>query len=569
LKRRNRKETIQNVTKEKGGHILKPDAIDGPLLKELMASGTAVLYNHKSEVDALNVFPVPDGDTGTNMYLTFQAAFRELSNNKSLQVVDLLEAAAYGALMGARGNSGVIVSQFFRGFVKAIPKGTLVLTKKELAQGINGAANLAFKAVRHPVEGTILTVIKSMADYAGEKANDSSGLPEYAVNIYHHAVEILAKTPDMLPVLKQAGVVDAGGQGLVYFVKGIADCLNGVVVDTDTTRAAVAPAPVNVVTLNSFTDNELLPEEEINFQYCTEFILKGKKLDLEYIKNSLSPHGDCLLVVGEAETAKIHIHTNNPGIILDFAVRLGDMYEIQINNMVEQSQQRLAKKVLEGSPLNKLGIVAVAAGDGMERIFKSLGVQCVVNGGQTMNPSVEDLAKAVSNVNASNVIILPNNSNIIMTANHVQDLVQKPVRVIPTNTIPEGLAALICFDPEAGLDENVTAMSEKSTQVVTGEITYAVRGCKLGDLDIRQGDIIGLIDGEIATFGDTPERVVEETLRKIPAIHGGLVSLYYGSDISAAAAQELLTRLETQFSDTEFELYYGGQPLYYYLFSVE
>jgi DAK2 domain fusion protein YloV len=547
---------------------LKLEKIDGDLLREFMASGVAALYSHKSEVDALNVFPVPDGDTGTNMYLTFQAAFRELGNNRSNRVVELLEAAAYGALMGARGNSGVIVSQFFRGFVKALPKNTEFLAKTEIALGIEGAANLAFKAVRHPVEGTILTVVRAVADYAKEIVNDAAEFPEYLNNLYQHAVSVLAKTPEMLPVLKQAGVVDAGGQGLVYFIKGIVDRLNGEAVDVSL-AALKSSTEAKVVTFNSFTDNEQLPEEEINFQYCTEFILKGLNLDLEYIKNSLAPHGDCMLVVGDAATAKIHIHTDNPGIVLDFAVRLGDLFEIQINNMVEQSRQRLVKQSEIEDGGNSIGIVAVAAGAGMERIFKSLGVQIVVNGGQTMNPSVEELAKAVSQLRAAKVIILPNNSNIIMTANNVNQLTAKEVRVVPTDSVPEGLAALMSFNPEIGIEENVINMNEKSSQVVTGEITYAVRGCRFGDLNIGEGDLIGLIDGEIATFGSNLEQIVLDTLKKIPAANGGLVSLYYGAEINPVSAQDLLNRLEKEFVDTEFELYYGGQPLYYYMFSVE
>jgi DAK2 domain fusion protein YloV len=545
---------------------LKLETIDGILLREIMASGTTALNYHKAEVDALNVFPVPDGDTGTNMYLTFQAAFRELSNNRSNRVPDLLESAAYGALMGARGNSGVIVSQFFRGFVKAIPNETILLTKTEIALGIEGAANLAFKAVRHPVEGTILTVVRAMADYATEKVTDVSDLPEYLTNIYQQGVNVLAKTPEMLPVLKQAGVVDAGGQGLICFVKGIVDLLNGET--TDTTAVKIETGP-KVVTLNTFTDNEMLPEEEINFQYCTEFILKGLNLDLEYIKNSLSPHGDCMLVVGDSQTVKIHIHTNNPGIVLDFAVRLGDLYEIQINNMVEQSRQRLVKQNTGKDESGAIGIVAVATGDGMEQIFKSLGVQHVVSGGQTMNPSVEDLVNAVAKLKAANVIILPNNSNIIMTANHVNDLIAKEVRVVPTNSVPEGLATLMSFNSELSLDENIINMNEKLSRVITGEITYAVRDCQLGDLNIGQGDIIGLINGEIATFGAEPEQIVEATLRKISTTNGGLVSIYYGAEVNAVTAQDLLNRLEKAFPDTEFELYYGGQPLYYYMFSVE
>jgi DAK2 domain fusion protein YloV len=533
-----------------------------------MASGVSCLRSYKNEVDALNVFPVPDGDTGTNMYLTFQSALREMSKNPSSKIIDRLESAAYGALMGARGNSGVIVSQFFRGFVKALPKEVNVILKSEIVKGLNGASNLCYQAVRKPVEGTILTVIKEMAKYAADNEDKPTTLNEFLKGIYRYAIEVLEKTPDMLPVLKQAGVVDAGGQGLVYFIKGIIQYL-----DEETVEITTEPAvdTDKIISLTPYIDGDSLPEGEITFQYCTEFILKGKKLDLEDLKNSLSPHGDCLLVVGDENTAKIHIHTNNPGIILDLAVRLGDMSEIQINNMVEQSKQRLAKRVIAANnPGNlKIGIVVIVSGDGIERIFRSLGAQVIVNGGQTMNPSIEQLTKAVSQLTSPEVIILPNNSNIIMTANHVQDLVSQKVHVVPTHSIPEGLAAIMSFAEDINIDDNVTRMTEKCNSIITGEVTYAVRDVKLGDLDIKQGSIIGLVNGEILNFGDNPEIVIETGLQKISSARSGLISIYYGSEVTSVSAQALLNKLEQNFPEAEIELYYGGQPLYYYLFSIE
>jgi DAK2 domain fusion protein YloV len=544
--------------------ILQLDVINGSLLKQLMASGTACLGTHKSEVDALNVFPVPDGDTGTNMFLTFQSALREVTQNPSDNVSDILESAAYGALMGARGNSGVIVSQFFRGFVKALPKGLEHISKLEIEKGLNGASTLCFQAVRQPVEGTVLTVIKEIAKYASENLTKKSTLDSYIKNIYKHANQILAQTPEMLPILKKAGVVDAGAQGLVYFFKGIILYLDGQEIPSENGITT----PVKVTSVAPYTDDDLL-EEEINFQYCTEFILKGKQLDLEYIKNSLNPHGDCLLVVGDENTAKIHLHTNNPGIILDFAVRLGDLSEIQIHNMIEQSQQRLAKKLIDGNSTRQIGIVAVAAGDGLERIFRSLGVQVVVNGGQTMNPSIEDLTKAVSSLSSSKVIILPNNGNIIMTANHVHELTPKEVKVIPTQSIPEGLAAMMNFSDERPLEENATRMAEKCNTIITGEVTYAVRSFQFNDQEIKQGDNIGLVNGEIVACDGTPELVVEKLLKSVPAANSGLISIYYGHEVTATTAQDLLNTLEESFPQAEIELYYGGQPLYHYLLSVE
>jgi DAK2 domain fusion protein YloV len=531
-----------------------------------MASGTACLFAHKTEVDALNVFPVPDGDTGTNMYLTFQSALREANQNSSNNLNDILESAAYGALMGARGNSGVIISQFFRGFVKALPNELEHISKLEIEKGLNGASVLCFQAVRQPVEGTVLTVIKEIAKYASENLTQKATLESYIKNIYNHANLVLAQTPEMLPVLKKAGVVDAGAQGLVYYLKGIVQHLNGEEFENISSESVY---PVKVMSVGQFPDNELLVDEEINFQYCTEFILKGKQLDLEYIKNSLSPHGDCLLVVGDENNTKIHLHTNNPGIILDFAVRLGDLSEIQINNMVEQNQKRLAQRNMDNSSNRQIGIVAVTAGDGLERIFRSLGVQCIVNGGQTMNPSIEDLTKAVSALSSSKVIILPNNSNIIMTASHVQELTTKEVKVIPTQSIPEGLAAIMNFSDERPLEENAERMAEKSSTIITGEVTYAVRGFQFNDQQIKQGDNIGLVNGEIVACSATPEQVVENVLKSIPAANSGLISIYYGQETTAITAQDLLNKLEKNFPGAEIELYYGGQPLYYYLLSIE
>lgn len=547
---------------------MQPEVIDGALLLQVMTSGVSSIRTYKDEVNALNVFPVPDGDTGTNMFLTFQSALREMSKNPSVQVISLLESAAYGALMGARGNSGVIVSQFFRGFVKVLPKDLTGISKSEIAKGLNGASNACFQAVRKPVEGTILTVIREIAKFAADNFDKPMSLVEFLKEIYRHSGKILEKTPDMLPVLKQAGVVDAGGQGLVYFLKGLVQFFDGEIPEIE---KELADSSSQLVSLNSYVESDSLPETEINFQYCTEFILKGRKLDLEELKNNLNPHGDCLLVVGDENTAKIHIHTNNPGIILDLAVRLGDMSEIQINNMIEQSKQRLAKMAETeiDNDNRRIGIIAVASGDGMERIFRGLGVQAIVNGGQTMNPSIEELTNAVSKVAAPEVIILTNNSNIIMTAGHVQDLTSKQVRVVPTHSIPEGLAALISFSDEISLDENVARMTEKFKSVITGEVTYAVRDVSIGDLDIKQDSIIGLVGGEIVTFGDNPEAVVESSLQKIPNANSGLVSIYYGADVTSISAQNLLNRLEQKFPEAEIELYYGGQPIYYYLFSIE
>lgn len=542
--------------------------IDGPQLKKVIAAGTAMLYEHKDEVDALNVFPVPDGDTGTNMYLTFLSAVREVEKTTSDQLGDVVESAAQGALMGARGNSGVIVSQFFRGFAKGVA-GARILGREEVAKGIEGAANMAYQAVRKPVEGTILTVIREAAAEARQLLEQPMSMAEYLEAIYHHADWILSKTPEMLPTLKQAGVVDAGGKGLIFFLQGVLEAVKGSPVASKLTVALSEDSPYRLASGYAEGDMEL---EEINFQYCTEFILRGENLQIENIRQDLTPHGDCLLVVGDAKTAKIHIHTNNPGLILDYAVRLGDMSEIQIHNMVEQSQQRLERvkqAAKESEPVKEIGLVAVASGEGLQQIFRSLGVDVVIEGGQTMNPSTEDLYRAAEKVSAKQLIILPNNGNIIMTAGQVSELTPEPVGVVPSKTIPQGIAALMAFNPQTDLRENIEAMTRAMSGVQTGEVTFAVRDTVYNGLEIKEGDIIGLWEDEVVLAGKDPGQVLFDLIKKEVSREDALISIYYGKDISSEVAQELLNNLQDSFPEAEIELYYGGQPLYYFIFSVE
>ncbi|NLM36893.1 MAG: DAK2 domain-containing protein [Firmicutes bacterium] len=538
------------------------DLIDGPKLKQILAAGVDNLVGHKEEVDALNVFPVPDGDTGTNMSLTFQAAFRE-AEKAADNVTDILERAAQGALMGARGNSGVIVSQFFRGFARAVGK-VDKLGIPEMVRGMVGAANTAYQAVRKPVEGTILTVIRE----AGEKAQKLQGkekdLLRFLEQVFKHAEEVLAKTPEMLPTLKQAGVVDAGGKGLLFFFQGVLAGLKGEAIVVE------KAAPDEKKELFARVEDDLDPEN-ITFQYCTEFIVRGDNMDLETIREDLDPHGDCLLVVGDEKTAKIHIHTNNPGLILDYAVRLGSLSEIDINNMVEQSQQRLEQLRREQPPqANKeIGLVAVASGDGLQNIFRSLGVDEVISGGQTMNPSTEDLYKAVMKVPAKQVIILPNNSNIVMTAGQVSELTDIPLAVVPSKFIPQGIAALMAFAPEESLVHNQEAMTRALSTVVTGEVTFAVRASSINGLEIQEGDIIGLKDGDITCKGKDASAVLLDLLAHCVEEDDSFITIYYGHDINEKEAESVLEKVQALYPDAEVELYFGGQPLYYYLFSVE
>jgi DAK2 domain fusion protein YloV len=541
---------------------LNLDLIDGPKLKTILAAGVETLVGHKEEVDALNVFPVPDGDTGTNMSLTFQAALRE-AEKATDEVPAILERAAQGALMGARGNSGVIVSQFFRGFARAVGK-VEKLGIPDLAKGIVGAATTAYQAVRKPVEGTILTVVRE----AGEKAQKIQGkednLIRFVEQVYKHAEKVLAKTPEMLPALKQAGVVDAGGKGLLFFFQGVIAGLKGQPI---TIKKAV---PVEKKELFAPVEDDFDPDN-ITFQYCTEFILRGEGLALESIKEDLAPHGDSMLVVGDEKTVKIHIHTNNPGLILDYAVHLGELSEIDINNMVEQSQQRLEKLRRDQTPqtVKEIGLVAVASGEGLQNIFRSLGVDEVIEGGQTMNPSTEDLYHAVMKVAAKQVIILPNNGNIVMTAGQVSELTDIPVAVVPSKSIPQGVAALMAFTPEESLVNNQEAMTRALGSVTTGEVTFAVRSSSYNGLEIQEGDIIGLKEGDITCKGKDASAVLLDLLSHCVEGEDSFITIYYGHDINEKEAEGILEKVQALFPDAEVELYYGGQPLYYYLFSVE
>lgn len=542
---------------------MSAESINGQTFRELLAAGTALLYERKDAVDSLNVFPVPDGDTGTNMYLTFAAALREVE--KLGQVNDLrsvVNAAASGALMGARGNSGVIVSQLFRGFAKAVESETS-LGPSELAAGLEGATRVAYQAVRKPVEGTILTVVREAARRATELARQGKPLAEMMREVVAHAEVVLQRTPDMLATLKEAGVVDAGGQGLVFVAQGALAQFLG---------QPIAAPVVPMVSGRVITPGDnVTSEDEITFHYCTEFIVTGEGIDPEAIRAEIEPGGDCVLVVGDDRTVKIHIHTNDPGSVLHFCRNFGDMHEIQIHNMVDQARERregLSRPAPAGEQ-KEIGIVAVAVGEGLSEIFRGLGVDEIVEGGQTMNPSTEDLVKAVNRVNAKKVIILPNNGNVIMTANQVKELVDHPVAVVPSKFIPQGISSLMVFNEAQTLEENVRAMTGALNGVKTVEVTYAVRASQYNGVKIEEGDIIGLLDGEIITTGKEIPGVLVEALKMAAGEGASLVTLYYGMDVPEEAARQGQSQAAEALPECETEIYRGGQPLYYYICSVE
>ncbi|MDI6870301.1 MAG: DAK2 domain-containing protein [Bacillota bacterium] len=566
------------------------EQLDGVILKAMIQAAASWLDVNKEGVDALNVFPVPDGDTGTNMYLTLQAAVREVEKVRDDSASKVADAAAQGSLMGARGNSGVILSQFFRGFAKAI-SGKESIDAGWLAKGLSGAVRQAYQAVMRPVEGTVLTVAREAAKAAADTARTNSDILVVLQAALVQARRTLALTPTMLPVLREARVVDAGGKGLVVALEGAIRALQGGQV-ADWERVALEEHEAEQRVQEPVGARALAPEqaaEALRYKYCTEFVLKGEgRLNLERIKRDLGPHGDSMLVVGDARTAKIHLHTNRPGFVLEYAIKLGDLIEIQINNMAEQNRELVEQGRAPGSDVppedrgvaaeaapepaglpKPIGIVAVAVGDGLEEIFRNLGADVVVRGGQSMNPSTEELLGAVEATNAEAVMILPNNANVILTAGQVKDLTRKRVAVLTTKTIPQGIAALLSFDDHRTLEENVRAMSEAAGAVKTGEVTYAVRRTRFNGVEVEEKDFIGLADDQIKAAGKLLSEVTEALIREMVGDNVELLTIYRGADVSEEDAQKLVEKVRTVHPEFEVELHYGGQPLYYYLISVE
>ncbi|MEG6616051.1 DAK2 domain-containing protein [Peptococcaceae bacterium 1198_IL3148] len=531
--------------------------MDGIGFKLMLTGSANLLAKQKHEIDALNVFPVPDGDTGTNMYLTLLEAAKEAQQVEGDHLGEVAEAAARGCLMGARGNSGVILSQVVRGFSNAL-KDKPAANANDIAMAIAEGAKLAYHAVSNPVEGTVLTVLRKSAEAAQQAADRSPELFRFMVATLRQALKALDETPNQLPILKEAGVVDAGGKGWVTIWQGMLYSL----------RQAE-----HIELLHDFTSNQEKRlaefnvqdiEDDINFTYCTEFLLKGNLLPLAEIKNQLKPYGDCLMVVGSEEVAKVHIHSNHPGLVIETCLNYGSLHKLNISNMREQNEG------LREEPQHKhLAVVAVSIGEGIDNILESLGVDVIVRGGQTMNPSTDDILKAVEAAPADSVIVLPNNKNIIMAANQAAAISKKEVAVIPTLSIPQGIAALLALDPEASISENVEAMTDGRELVRTGEITTAVRNVSVQGQAINQGDIIGLLDDKIVTSGKKMDDVLRQLMQALTANDEELITIYYGDDVTGEAAQQTADKLQQEFPHLEIEVHYGGQPLYQYLISAE
>lgn len=534
--------------------------ITGSILGTMVITGARKLESEKSKIDNLNVFPVPDGDTGTNMSLTLISAARfvkKLPEDASLD--EIAEAMSYGALMGARGNSGVILSQLLGGFSKAV-KGQKEMDAILLAEAFEKGVEKAYKAVVKPIEGTILTVAREASSKLSSSVQKEMDLEE-AVNIFlTQGYETLAKTPEMLPVLKQAGVVDAGGQGFLTVIEGMLAGLRGESVDTILEESFSGEKRNVNLNLNDKPSN-------IEFFYCTELLVRNfdkDKIDTNIIKKFLQEQGDSVVLVTTDDFIKIHVHTNNPGKVLDYCVQLGTLHNMKIENMQEQSENNQLM-----TPMKNIGIVAVSIGEGLNDIFKSLGVDYIITGGQTMNPSTEDLVEAINQVNAEKVIILPNNKNIILSAEQAIGLTQKPSSVLKTKTIPQGIGALMAFNGENDIETNLEKMQEAITYIKSGEVTYAVRDAKQGERDIKSGQILGIEEGKITELGEDVNKVVIKLVDRLIEEEEELVTLYYGEDITENQAEELIDILSSNHPDVDFELHYGGQPLYYYLISVE
>ncbi len=555
------------------------NTIDAKMLQKMFLAGAKNLEAKKEWINELNVFPVPDGDTGTNMTLTILSAAKEVSAIEKPTMENLSKAIKSGSLRGARGNSGVILSQLFRGFTKEIAQYDKLDTVI-LANACQRATETAYKAVMKPKEGTILTVAKGAADKALEIANEVTDISEFMNEVIAYADEVLSKTPDMLPVLKQAGVVDSGGQGLMQVLKGAYDAFLGKEIDL-TFEGATGSGSIRIASSE---------ESDIKFGYCTEFIIMLEKeynlgTEIEF-KAYLESIGDSIVVVSDDEIVKVHVHTNDPGLAIQKALTYGSLTSMKIDNMREEHHEKLIKDAEREAaaqkeaalkeaaeadePRKEVGYIAVAAGDGLSEIFKGLGADYIIEGGQTMNPSTEDMLEAISHVNADTVYILPNNSNIILAAQQATYLIEdKKILVVPTKTIPQGITALINSMPDNDPEANLEAMIEEIKRVKTGQITYAVRNTTIDDVEIKENDIMGLGDHTILAVGQDISDTAFETISKMMDETSELISIYYGADVSEDDANALLNRVAKSYPDCDIELQSGGQPIYYYILSVE
>ena len=559
--------------------MVSSKTIDAKILSRMFLAGAKNLEAKKEWINELNVFPVPDGDTGTNMTMTIMSAASEVSALDNPDMETLAKAISSGSLRGARGNSGVILSQLLRGFTRSVRKSS-ALDAPAIAAAMEKAVETAYKAVMKPKEGTILTVAREAALKAGEIAGEADDLLPFFQTVFAHAEETLARTPEMLPVLKEAGVVDSGGQGLLEVLRGAIDGYLGKEVDYSGFEKSGGASAVTKISPQA--------EADIKFGYCTEFIiLLDKEMPEEEehsFKEFLTSIGDSIVLVADDEIVKVHVHTNHPGQAIERALTYGALSRMKIDNMREEHQEKLikdaeklareqaeaeAKKEAE-LPEKEAGFIAVSAGQGLTEIFKELGVDYLIEGGQTMNPSTEDMLNAIEKVKAKTIYIFPNNKNIVLAANQARDLTEdKEIIVIPTKTVPQGITAMISYVPEKSPQENEEVMTEAIAKVKTGQITYAVRDTRIDDKEIHEGDIMGIGDHGMLAVGSGREEVAEATVEAMMTEDAEVISIYYGADTSAEDAEKLAAAVEEKYPECEVETSRGGQPIYYYIISVE
>ena len=548
--------------------------INTELLQKMFLAGAANLEAKKEFINELNVFPVPDGDTGTNMTLTILSAAKEVKALENPDMVAIAKAISSGSLRGARGNSGVILSQLLRGFTKEIREHKEIDTIT-LAKACERATATAYKAVMKPKEGTILTVAKGASQKAAELAETTEDLDTFISEVINYAQEVLEKTPEMLPVLKEAGVVDSGGQGLLEVMRGAYDAFQGKEIDYS---AIEASAGTKMVKPSEQT------ETEIKFGYCTEFIIMLEKeftaKDETEFKAYLESIGDSIVCVADDDIVKIHVHTNDPGLAIQKALTYGQLSRMKIDNMREEHQERLIKdaeklaaqqaEAKKAEPRKEVGFIAVSIGEGMNEIFRELGADYIIEGGQTMNPSTEDMLNAIDQVNAEHIFILPNNKNIILAANQAQTLTEdKDIIVVPSKTVPQGITAIINYMPDADAQTNLEAMIEGIGNVKTGQVTYAVRDTHIDDKEIHEGDLMGIGDSGILAVGQSVEETTKEMLAQLVDEDTELISLYYGQDVQEESAENFAQEIEDLYPDVDVDVHSGGQPIYYYVLSVE
>ena len=555
--------------------------LDAAMLKKAFLAGAARLESQKERINELNVFPVPDGDTGTNMTLTAMSAVKAVNAITEPTIENVAKAMSSGSLRGARGNSGVILSQLLRGFCKEITAHADNVSVSVLASAFERASETAYKAVMKPKEGTILTVAKGGAEKAAELDGTTDDIAKFAGEVIAHMEKVLASTPELLPVLKEAGVVDSGGAGLLEVLKGAYDVLLGKIVplaDGNITTPSISSGKSGI------TDD--IETADIKFGYCTEFIIMSEKeftdKDEADFKHYLEGLGDCIVVVADDEVVKVHVHTNDPGLAIQKALTYGQLTSMKIDNMREEHHERVIenseKKAREqkeaektaNDPRKKDGFIAVSAGKGLSEIFKGLGVDYVIEGGQTMNPSTDDILNAIDKVNADNIFILPNNKNIILAANQAKELTEdKNIIVIPSKTVPQGISAIINYIHDGDVTDNTNKMTEGMKYTKSGEVTYAVRDTVIDGKNISQGNIMGIGDAGIISVCDTVDRAVLEMLETLVDEDASIISLYFGAEIGEAEANALAKKISETYSDLDVELQFGGQPVYYYLLSVE